>query len=508
MTSRLLTALVLSLCAATSACKKDSSDDSATDSTGSVNGAVAPGKIAVGNVDLQLDASGVDSAEAATLRLNDNGGFSLTPVDPYPGIGINSGEAVVDGLKIWLTKVSMENQVDSDARNTNNRTVQIFDWSASPKELQIAKGYTGSFSETIKTYVKPGEYNRLAVSMLDKLSMKAYAYLDTDNDGTIDTTIFTTATEIKKVAEILDPLAMPATYDYYTYGYIGVLTADSLVASTKTAGTLTVFDKPVIIPETDVDAKAAAGETVAIADNAPPVSLNLALVVDTTYLLKVWDGRFGDTATTPNVRGTSHTPQPQFPFPMDADPTHGRRSDPGLTQLDFYPEGKPAFGLGNYIPMFAFANVGKASFQVYAFSLDQNYDSFWAPNDAGSYRKTLIVTVALDKDGVPLLSRTTSLAEGQELFIGAIGRLFEKGTDSKYTFYTDYGVTDANGKDDGGLFYHSDKTMAGHIFSGFDASAAVGSEFQVMQKDGPRCSAQYDYCVGAAGKSLWVKRLK
>lgn len=494
---------------ATASCKKDSNSDNKN--TNSPTGTVAAGgggfgaHNAVGNITLQLDASGVDS-DASALRLGEEG-LSLTTEDPYPGIGINSGESVVEGLKIWLIGASIENQVDSDASNPANRTVQLFDWTAAPKELQIAKGYAGTISETVKGYLKPGEYNRMAISMLDKLSVKAYAYLDTDNDGTIDTTIYTTAAVVKKVAEVLDAAAMPTDYDYYNYGYIGALTADSLTASTKTAGTLTVFDKPVVIPETEVDAKVAAGDNSG-AEATPPISLNLALVVDTTYLLKAWDGRFGDSGSIPNVRGTGKIPQPQFPFPMDSDPAHGRRHDVGLTQLDFYPEGTPAFGLGNYVPMFAFAGVGKANFQVYAFSLDQNYDSFWAPNQASSYRKTLIVTVALDKDGLPLLARTTSLAEGQELFMGALGRLFEKQTDGTYTFYTEYGVKDASGKDDGGMYYHADKTMAGHSYTGFNVKAKAGDEFQVVQHDGPRCKAEYDYCVGAAGKSLWVKRIK
>lgn len=484
--------------------KHKKSDSTSTDSSGSAG--TGTGSVGVSNVALKIDAKGVDST-SSSLRLSSNESFGLTSTDPYPGIGVNSGETIVDSLKIWLTGLTLNNQVDSNSSNTSNRTASVADWSAAPKELQIAKGYAGTFNETIKTYIKPGDYNQMSISMLDKMSIKAYAYLDTNNDGTIDATIYTTATRVTKVASVLDPASMPSDYDYYVYGYINALTADSLTASTKTSSTLTVFDQPVTIPTTDVDAKAAAGEKVA-ASTVPPFSLSLSLVVDTTYLIKVWDGRFGTSSATSLVRGDGKVPPPVFPFPMDNIPANSRRHDVGLTQLDFYPEGKPAFGVGNYIPMFGFANVGKATFGVFAFSLDQNFDSFWSPTNAGGFKKTLILTLAYDSTGKPLLSRTTSLAESLNMFIGALGRVFEKQSDGTYTFYTNYGVKDASGKDDGGLYYHSDKTMAGHSFSGFKANAAVGDTFQVIQNDGPRCNAEYNYCVGSAGRSLWVKRLK
>jgi hypothetical protein len=46
------------------------------------------------------------------------------------------------------------------------------------------------------------------------------------------------------------------------------------------------------------------------------------------------------------------------------------------------------------------------------------------------------------------------------------------------------------------MYYHNDKTMAGHIVEGFRHLSAVGDSTTLLLKDGPRCNAEYDRCYG------------
>jgi hypothetical protein len=64
-----------------------------------------------------------------------------------------------------------------------------------------------------------------------------------------------------------------------------------------------------------------------------------------------------------------------------------------------------------------------------------------------------------------------------------------------YRYYVEYGIEDADGVDDGGMYYHNDRSMAGHVVEGF-RHLALGETAPVVVKDGPRCKAEYDRCLG------------
>ncbi len=66
-----------------------------------------------------------------------------------------------------------------------------------------------------------------------------------------------------------------------------------------------------------------------------------------------------------------------------------------------------------------------------------------------------------------------------------------------YRYYVEYGIRDQNNVDDGGMYCHNDKTMAGHEVSSFRRLQHVGDTAPISIADGPRCKAEYDRCFDA-----------
>jgi hypothetical protein len=125
-----------------------------------------------------------------------------------------------------------------------------------------------------------------------------------------------------------------------------------------------------------------------------------------------------------------------------------------------------------------------------------------SPNSSyiGYTSQTLIVTY--DADGTPLLGRMLLSDTRGSPHLGQAAKVFTKQSDDTYTFYSEYGVKNASGVDDGGFFYSNDITRAGFIISGFSPLAAVGDTAQLTITDGPRCKEQYDYCAASATNNL------
>ena len=82
------------------------------------------GSLTQPNASLQISAeASFNSPSKASLtsfadNLFANSQFDLTgaDTDPYPGIGVNSGESVVDGFKIYLTSISLEQETKETAQ--------------------------------------------------------------------------------------------------------------------------------------------------------------------------------------------------------------------------------------------------------------------------------------------------------------------------------------------------------------------------------------------------------
>lgn len=161
---------------------------------GSVAG--RPAQMAIGGMDLKLK-----SPQRSWFR------SVSAPTSPeYEGIGVRYGAAVVEGLKLYITGI--------DASGAQSANIMSF---TNSEVIEIAKGYTGFFA---REFVFPyGDYNQFTISYENKFSLKAWAYLDTNNNNVVDTIIYTTSngTVMSNITES-DPAVLVgsniAGYDY------------------------------------------------------------------------------------------------------------------------------------------------------------------------------------------------------------------------------------------------------------------------------------------------------
>lgn len=477
------TAALAALLALSVGCGQDKGgDDKASNSTdpGIKNGddptAPAPGMLAI-----SLTADGLASSiDGAALNL----AGVADEAYGYPGIGMNYGDAIVEGMRIQLRKVDIQT-VNSETGGYAT-SVNLVSFGEEGKTLEISEGFNGKIETSAEVTVAPGTYSQAAITIDNSLSLKAYAYLDRNNDGTIDATVWTTATEVKiDTTKKLAPGAMPG-YDWYTYPWLLSTIADSLTDNTSRPATMiTQLSKPVIVTDKGV-------ETDGVVDQ----KLSISLLVDTFRIVKVWDGRFQLGNFDSWVSGSgdaSIIPSPVFPFPYSDNDT--RVMNGNLKIGDFYPVSKPAFALNNMVSAYAFINKTSVKAQNYLVSKTA---------DITPYNNQLM-TVLLDDDGSPMFAKFGLGESNGTLHIGAMGKVFAKQADSTYTFATSYGMKDAGGKWDGGLMSSDDLDKAGHLFSGF-RKLAIGQRAEMKMNDGKRCKEEYDYCVGTAGVAAYFMR--
>lgn len=443
---------------------------------------------------LNLDTTMI-SAESAVALLGAGG-----PKDPdytvgeYDGMGVSTSDAVVETFKITLTGVTF-----ASATVTANELLV----SADDSELDISQGVNKPL--TITGNIPKGEWDRVTVGMKPEYKLKAYAYMDINNDGTTDTTVFTSANEIKKSTGRLSAAELVAAgYAVYNYKFMYINCSESPTGSTASnCGTGVVFPEPFRTDEPPVDELGQARE-----DNIYEVSL----LIDSTKVVTAWTGTSGSyqmNGSDPSITvlgDPTKVPQASAGFPL-SDVCSDNKNSYGYNNCDFFPFGKPAFKM-NYLPGFAFLGTKTLSSHVYAVS-----------TEAGSWNhyNTGFIEVVLSNNE-PLFGRvfTTSnwkldqtvtpwkVVSSAAPLLGSVVRLFEKNTDS-YTFHLDGGGKDANGVDDGGLYYNNDKTMAGHIASGFKLTA-VNATGTLSVKNGPRCKSEYDTCLG--DRTYYLKRIK
>lgn len=436
-----------------------------------------------------------DLAQAAGLFL---GGPESpdTANGEYNGMGVLTSEAVVESFKIQISKISFGTKAP---RTTGGTTKEfVFD-----KEVEIADGLNSAVEVT--GTLPEGTYVVASVGFKPTYKLKGYAYFDTDNDGTIDTTVYTTAAEVKKVTGRIAKAAM-TDYAEYKYGFMfthcSSSVTDSVTDSAGECGTFSVFPEPIVVTASpdEADKDTSTGAMV------------VNVLIDSTNIVTAWTGATGNytfktnDATNTILGDSTKVPDP-VGFPLSSVCSDTKNSA-GLNSCDFFPVGKPSFKLA-YIPAFAFLGTSKLTSQVYLVSKEQsNYNHY----NSGTLQLVF-------SDGKPLLGLINSkllgqydstvtpskYIGGQTPILGSVARLFEA-SGSTYTFYMDSGAKDANGVEDGGLYYNNDKTMAGYIAEGFTPATAVGTEGTIVVKDGPRCKSEYDYCIGS--RTYYTKRIK
>jgi hypothetical protein len=404
----------------------------------------------------------------------------------YPGMGANFGESVVEGLKVQLLGLRLGS---GPKGRTGSSETALFDWTASPRELEISQGINDVVEDT--ALVPNGTYEWLEVIVASKFAVKAYAYMDGNNDGTIDTTLYTTAADVVKADKILPPTEIP-DYDYYEYGFMYTYASDRAVKGPGSAGTagsttdalaMTMFPSPLVLADGIVPP-----------DGGPALTeAKVSLLIDSFRVVKAWDGRYG---TTPNYAvGDGSLHDVGYPFPY-ADNDTRTMNRWGLASHDFFAKGEPDFGL-QYIPMFSFVNTERLNYHTYLL----------APKDAFTPYNSQILTVVFDENGSPIIGKIGMGEDDETLRLGQSARHFEALGEGSYRFYTDGADRDENGVEDGGFFYTDKKEHAGHIVEGLRLLPTLGDEATVTVKDGPRCKGEYDLCLYGTGKTAYVKRV-
>ena len=420
---------------------------------------------------LTVTASALPTRTPATTTLVHTKSRTDPAPDEYEGMGIHSGESVVLGLKIWLTGISFSTDT--------MRQVNAFDWHGSPRELQIENGFSGAIEDTTPLMLPPGTYTMMGVSYQSRYSLKAYSYLDTDANGDIDTTIYTTATGVRSVA-MKAALADLTDLDYYAYGFTYSYNADSTTAATTTSGDITHLPTPLVIEaDGSPDSDAGVDPNDAGHGDAGEVTLdanvNVSIFVDSFRIVKSWDG----------AAGMSPSDEIDVIFPQGVG--EGRTNSYGIALTDLYPFGHPTFGL-EYIPTFAFINATGYVSETYLV----------APSAPFVLDNSQPMTVIFDAAGVPITGRTHINNWTQSLQLGQAAHMFTESPagSGMYRYFVEYGIHNTSGADDGGLYYHNDPSMAGHIVDGFQHLGAVGDTGTISITDGPRCAGEYNHCFG------------
>ena len=440
---------------------------------------------------LRLSAGGLNTAQEGNLtspviKLLDPASEELG----YPGIGINYGDVVLEGFKINLRQITMAGMPGTQDGGPN---AVLADFGTEGKELQIAEGFRGTIQVDTSLVIPDGVYRTISLAFENSMQVKAWAYLDTDNNGTTDTTIWTTPSGIQKSATKITLQTAMTGYDYYKYPWAMPLTASSLIDnSTSNTGVLTQFRDPVEVK---------AGKILTSGTESDTLDLNV--LIDTYNIVKVWDGRYGNSNPEEVIMGTPtpfgegiRLPPPVMPFPQGAQDS--RSGCCGISMNQFFPASQPNFAMSNYLSAFGLVNQGGLKAQIYLVGKDAAFTPF----------NTQAMTVLLDSNGEPLFARMGIGELNTTLHIGPFAKLFEKQSDGTYNFATSGSSTDSEGKEDGGLHYGNTTDKAGHLFSGF-RKATIGQRYSMTMKDGPRCKAEYDYCVKTAdGVTAYVQRVR
>ncbi len=409
----------------------------------------------------------------------------------YDGMGVSTSEAVVEGFKITLTSISF-----GSATQTGS-TFPIENG-----ELDISAGVNSSV--TVSGVLQAGTWDRVNVQFKPNYKLTAYAYMDADNDGSIDRTVFTTAAEVKTAAGRLTKAEMVAEgYAEYKYGFAYVHCSESVTNSVNgNCGTISLFPEPF---NGDAPIKAPEGEAV-------PANHVINILIDSTRVVTAWLGSGGnypidgsEPSTTFLGDGTKIPAAVGFP---ESNVCSDTKNMWNLNSCDFFPVGTAAFKL-NYIPAFAFLSTSGLTSQVYAVSTEPGV---WNHYNSGAMQFVV-------KDGIPQMGLAFShpngkydpsvtpakYIQGAGPLLGSVSRLFEGVSGSSFKFYMDGRSTNDAGVQDGGLYYNNDKTMAGSIVSGFRLTA-VDETQSIVVSDGPRCKGEYDTCIG--DRTYYLKRIK
>lgn len=392
-----------------------------------------------------MTITGFDSSVSQTANI----AKATLSVTDYVGIGEHYGEAVVDGLKIRIRGAS----VYGDAGGT---IAEIIDYGDSPENLEIAMGLSGTISGS--GTLPNGTYKHLKVHVEPQYDLKAYAYLDRDQDGTPDTTIWTTPDGIQMSASQISSTSDMTDYGYFHYGFRNAGTANSATNSTfddAVDGETTHFVQPLVIDDapTYTDSR---GEVV----NRPSI-YTLDARIDANRIVRVWDG-------TPESRENSTA--------------FNVTNNNGIAITNFFPDNEPNFALLS-IPLYAYMNESGLQVKTYALSDNAGFPS----------SETQYMTVVYLGNGVP--------AEGKVSGWGGPGFQpetfgFELVSENVYKAWNG-----GNGGDGLAVF----KSESFNIINDFPINVE-GTAMTLNIIDGEGCSSNPSQCFGT--RTAYVKRIE
>lgn len=265
------------------------------------------------------------------------------------------GWAHMDGLKLWLTDVSLQG---------DNGYSQIFTHAGYGIEL---KGETTRLALPSTQKINAGRYTQFSFGVQNHYELKAWALVKNQ-------TCYTTRPQIVCVAGQVDPSQF-INYDYYAYNYLYVTTSKSADDGISHSGFSGEIPGGVQINE---------GQTA-----------DIQIVIDTYRIATFWDGQEG----RPNVS------------PFTWSNNYGRSTD------EFFPAGVPNFGV-TYIPFFmAINDAGIPKGEVYALSNVQDSIQNFDPNTY-DLQGIQYLTMLYDSSGKYLESRVINFGQPLNQFIG------------------------------------------------------------------------------------------
>jgi hypothetical protein len=363
-----------------------------------------PARLEVGQLQgsggAQVGALVARSAGARTAAAASTGAFSF---------------AHVDGVRLRLLGVELQ----------GGETNEAADWSGAPRTLDIGASRSAvSITDTVS--LVPGSYAGASIRYDNAYEVKAYCV-------TAGRFVYTTLAGPKALAGgVPDPF--PADYDYASYAFAEVSTAEGPASTTDTA-------------------MAATNATFSVPDSGGQI----AILIDPSFTVSCYDG------TLPSL--TDQGTGALSPFTWS--------NNHGHAIADFFAADAPAFGMG-YLPMFVWVDgdttrplpttetylVGRAGADVTADTLD--------------FGKLGVVTTVFLEDGTLYAMRAR---------VGGIGELYQyfsvAGHDgAAYTFYN--GEFMCGGQE--GCRYLHDRQLVG-----FSPTSDLATVRAVTLQDGPDC---------------------
>lgn len=337
------------------------------------------------------------------------------PTDALPS-STQFAFAKVDGIQLNLTNLI-------GVQGGQQQTLAAYSPS---KTVTIAPGTDNTIAINDSANIPAGSYTGIKITYNNAYKVKAFC-------RTANNLVYTTATQIKKVA--LSTATLPADYDYFAYNFAEVTTALSASGGNN-------------------DAQAQTDVNFSVGSDG---SVNLAVLFDPSYLVTCFDG--SSAVSNGNTMA---------PF------NWGNNNGQALSS--FFPDNQPNFGMG-YVPIFIWVSTNASE----ALPTAETYASsrtLAAVNGATvDYNQIAITSFAFKSDGSILDMRS---------------RIASNGGGDLYQFYSAFTLSsNAYGFKNGEWYcdasYQNCRDLQDRAITGFTRTTDFTSYSTATYGDGPDC---------------------